>query len=264
MNDGTAISISGVSKTFTTPYAKVRALDRIHLEIPRGSFYGLVGFSGAGKSTLLRCINRLETPDEGSIVIDGKDVARLENMGLVKHRRRVGMIFQQFNLFDSRTVAGNIAFPLEVEGRPKKIIKARVAEMASLVGLTHKLGAYPGSLSGGQKQRVGIARALAAGPDILLSDEATSALDPHTTLSILELLRRLNQEMDLTIVLVTHELDVVRAVCGEMAIMDEGAVVEQGTVEKIFHEPISETGRRFVGITRDFQRGTLFRLGDGI
>ncbi|MGA2142320.1 MAG: ATP-binding cassette domain-containing protein [Brevinematales bacterium] len=258
------ISIRNLSKTYRTPAGEIQALKDVSLEIRQGEIFGIVGLSGAGKSTLLRCFNRLEEPDSGEIVIGGKNITGLDRKGLEQFRRRIGMIFQNFNLLDSRTVAGNIAYPLEIAGVPKKEIKSRVLRLAELVGLTSKLGAYPGQLSGGQKQRVGIARAVANDPVVLLSDEATSALDPQTTYSILELLKSLNKKLFLTIVLVTHEMDIVRSFCSRMSVMEGGRIVELGEVGSIFKNPQSLTSKRFVGIIRGLQDGSLFYDGGGL
>jgi D-methionine transport system ATP-binding protein len=258
------IEVRDLSKTFFSPQGPVRALVEVSLSVNAGEIFGIVGFSGAGKSTLLRCLNRLETPDAGTVIMDTRDVGSLDEKALARFRRRVGMIFQQFNLFDSRTVAGNVAFPLECAGVPARRIQTRVAELLDLVGLSDKAKSYPGQLSGGQKQRVGIARALANEPVVLLCDEATSALDPQTTMSTLDLLGRLNKTLGLTLVLVTHELDLVGAFCDRMAVMDAGRIVETGTVRKIFNDPQSTTARSFVGITRSLQDGQLYRDGAGV
>jgi D-methionine transport system ATP-binding protein len=258
------ISVAGLNKTYVTPYATVRALNDVSLEIGRGDIFGVIGFSGAGKSTLIRCFNRLEEPDEGTIVIAGREVTAMNKGELRLARRKIGMIFQQFNLLDSRTVFQNVAFPLEVAGLARGRISQRVGEIVELVGLTDKLKAYPSELSGGQKQRVGIARALANDPDVLLSDEATSALDPQTTYSILELLQDLNRKLNLTIVLITHELDVLRHICNNMAVLEGGEIVERGTVDKLFLNPESDTARRFIGITENYHNRRLYREGEGI
>lgn len=258
------ITVTGLSKTYVTPYARIRALNNVSLRIGRGDIFGVIGFSGAGKSTLIRCFNRLEEPDEGTVVIAGKEVTAMKKNELRLARRKIGMIFQQFNLLDSRTVFQNVAFPLEVAGLARGRICQRVSEIVELVGLTEKLEAYPSELSGGQKQRVGIARALANDPDVLLSDEATSALDPQTTYSILELLRDLNKKLNLTIVLITHELDVLRHICNNMAVLERGEIVERGTVEKLFFSPESDTARRFIGITESYHARRMYRGGDGI
>lgn len=258
------ITVNGLSKAYVTPYARVEALKNVNLRIARGDIFGVIGFSGAGKSTLIRCFNRLEEPDEGTIVIAGKEVTAMNKHELRQARRKIGMIFQQFNLLDSRTVFQNVAFPLEVAGFPRTSIRDRVSEIVELVGLTDKMKAFPSQLSGGQKQRVGIARALANDPDVLLSDEATSALDPQTTYSILELLGDLNKKLNLTIVLITHELDVLKYICNNMAVLEKGEIVEKGTVEKLFLNPESNTARRFIGITESFHAKRVYREGEGI
>lgn len=258
------IEVRELRKTFRTASAEVRALDGVSLDIHRGDVYGIVGSSGSGKSTLLRCINLLERPDSGTVSIAGRLATSLDRRALGAVRRRVGMIFQHFNLLDSRTVRGNIAFPLELEGLRGARLEARVEELAGLVGIADKLEAHPGQLSGGQKQRVAIARALANDPVILLSDEATSALDPETTCSILELLRALNARTGLTIALVTHELDVVRAICNRIAVLEGGRLVEQGEARRVFAQPQSGAARRLVEISRGFREGSLFTPGAGI
>jgi D-methionine transport system ATP-binding protein len=258
------IEVKNLSKTFITSNSKIQALDNINLKIEKGDIFGIIGFSGAGKSTLIRCLNRLEEPDSGSILIEGKDITRMDKKELKSARRKIGMIFQQFNLLDSRTVFENVAFPLEIAGYKKQNIKVRVEEILQMVGLSDKAGSYPSQLSGGQKQRVGIARALANEPDVLLSDEATSALDPMTTFSILELLKEINQKLNITIVLITHELDVLNHICKNMAVIENGRIVESGPVEKFFTNPESDTSKSFVSILNSFQRGRLYFEGGGI
>ncbi len=258
------IQIRNLQKTFRSPAGEIRALDGVTLDIARGDIFGIIGFSGAGKSTLVRCMNRLEEPDGGTVSIGDRTITALGREDLRKARQKIGMIFQQFNLFDARTVEQNVAFPLEVAGVPREEIRKRVAEILDLVGLTEKARAYPAQLSGGQKQRVGIARALANEPDVLLSDEATSALDPQTTFSILELLRDINEKLHLTIVLITHELDVLRHICNHMAVLENGRIVEQGTVEQFFHNPQSDTAQRFIKILDSFQSRRVQGEGDGI
>ncbi|HWR62665.1 MAG TPA: ATP-binding cassette domain-containing protein [Clostridia bacterium] len=258
------ISIRGLSKTYYTPEAKIEAIKNISLDIERGDIFGIIGFSGAGKSTLIRCLNRLEEPDSGTVSIGGRKITSLNKKELLKARNKIGMIFQHFNLFDSKTVFQNVAFPLEVAGYPKELIAGRVREIIELVGLSDKINAYPSQLSGGQKQRVGIARALANEPDVLLSDEATSALDPQTTFSILELLESLNKKLGVTILLITHELDVLRYICSNMAVIEGGEIVETGPVEKFFTNPESNTAKRFVNILNRFNIKRLYQGGDGI
>jgi D-methionine transport system ATP-binding protein len=226
------IDLIDVRKTFAG--AAGAALDGVSLSVARGEVFGVIGQSGAGKSTLLRLINALELPSSGHVSVEGIDVAQLSAADLRALRRRIGMIFQNFGLLSSRTVADNVAFPLKLAGVPRGERHAKVVELLARVGLVDHAAKYPAQLSGGQKQRVGIARALATNPDILLCDEATSALDPETTRSVLALLRALNQELGLTIVLITHEMDVVRAVCDRIAVLERGRVVETGRVAEIF------------------------------
>ena len=215
------IYIKNLTKIFHSTSGDVKALDAVDLHIRQGEIFGVIGLSGAGKSTLLRCINMLETPTSGTIEIDGVDMTRLSAFKLKEHRKNIGMIFQLFNLLSSRTVQGNVAFPLEIAGVNKNTIKEKVNNLLDLVGLTDKIDSYPSQLSGGQKQRVGIARALANDPKVLLCDEATSALDPQTTLSILDLLKNINKELGLTIVLITHEMNVIKHICHSVAVIEE-------------------------------------------
>lgn len=222
------IILNQLSKSFTTKNGTVEALKSVSLKIDKGDIFGIIGQSGAGKSTLLRTINHLEAPDSGYVAIDGILVGMLDEKALTTLRQKIGMIFQGFNLFKSRTVKGNIAFPLELAGWEKEAIEARVDELLSIVDMSDKKDAYPAQLSGGQKQRVAIARAIAAKPDLLLCDEATSALDPETTISILQLLKSINQQLGITIVLITHELEVVRQICKHGAIMKNGVIVKHG------------------------------------
>jgi len=238
------ISFQSVGKTFAR--AAAPALRDVSLHIAQGEVFGVIGQSGAGKSTLIRLINGLERPSSGQVVTDGEDVGALDPASLRALRRRVGMIFQHFNLLSSKTVAANVAFPLKVAGVPAREIDARVAELLARVGLTDHARKYPAQLSGGQKQRVGIARALASGPKILLCDEATSALDPQTTEQILDLLGELNRELGLTIVLITHEMEVIRRVCHRVAVLDAGEVVESGDVAEVFLHPRHPVTRRLV------------------
>ncbi|MDA2803129.1 methionine ABC transporter ATP-binding protein [Nocardiopsis suaedae] len=224
-------------KVYPVNKRRVVALDGVDLSVEQGEVYGVVGQSGAGKSTLLRCVNLLERPTSGRVAVDGRDLTALGSADLRRARRRIGMVHQHFALLSSRTVAGNIAFPLENAGVPRRRRTARVAELLDLVGLGDKAKAHPAQLSGGQKQRVGIARALASDPAVLLSDEATSALDPDTTESILELLRDLNRELGLTILLITHEMDVIKRICDSAAIMESGAFLESGKVLDLIATP---------------------------
>jgi len=235
------IVVEGVSKTYAD--GQPAALDNVSLQIADGSIFGIVGRSGAGKSTLLRCLNLLERPTSGRILMDGQDLTRLTDKALRQQRQRIGMIFQGFNLLHSRNVADNVAVPLEIAGLPRAERAVRVEELLALVGLSDKAAAFPSQLSGGQKQRVGIARALAVRPAYLLSDEATSALDPETTASILALLRDINRQLGVTIVLITHELEVVKAICDSAVSLAAGRVVESGTLLQLQADPSSRLGR---------------------
>jgi len=241
------IEFHDVHKTYRVAGREIPALQPTRLNIQAGQIFGLIGHSGAGKSPLLRLINRLEEPSGGRILVEGEDVTALDAEGLRRFRQRVGMIFQHFNLLSSKTVADNIAMPLRLAGGFSRAeVDARVSELLARVGLSDHARKYPAQLSGGQKQRVGIARALACRPSILLCDEATSALDPQTTASVLQLLAEINRELKLTIVLITHEMDVIRRVCDQVAVMDGGAIVEQGDVADVFLHPQHPTTRRFV------------------
>ena len=240
------IQIKNLTKVYGSYPNQVVALDQVNLEIAKGEIFGIIGLSGAGKSTLIRCINMLERPDQGEITIGGKEITALNRRKLRQERRKIGMIFQHFNLLSSRTVADNIAFPLEVAGVPKTEIARRTRDLLGLVGLTDKTDMYPSQLSGGQKQRVGIARALANNPEVLLCDEATSALDPQTTKTILALLQDINKRLGLTIVLITHEMDVVKEICDSVAVISDGKIVETGSVVEIFAHPQTETARQFI------------------
>ncbi|MCX6503313.1 MAG: methionine ABC transporter ATP-binding protein [Microbacterium sp.] len=243
----TAVRFEQVSKTFTTARGRrFDALTDVTLDVDAGDIYGIVGYSGAGKSTLLRTVNALERPTSGRVLVGDRVVSELSGAALGRARQRIGMIFQQFNLLRSRTVYKNIAYPLKLAGVPESRILDRVEELLDFVGLTDKALAYPSQLSGGQKQRVGIARALANRPDVLISDEATSALDPQTTGEVLDLLRRVHDEYGVTVLVVTHEMDVVREICNKVAVMQDGRVVEQGTVYDVFAHPQHPTSRRFV------------------
>ncbi|SFE68561.1 D-methionine transport system ATP-binding protein [Flavimobilis marinus] len=226
---------------------EVRAVDGVTLDVAAGEVFGVIGYSGAGKSTLVRLINALEPLTSGQVVVDGQDVGALGEGELREVRSHIGMIFQQFNLLSSRTVAGNVAYPLEVAGWSRARRAARVAELLEFVGLSDKAKQYPSKLSGGQKQRVGIARALATNPKVLLADESTSALDPDTTRDVLNLLRRVNAELGVTIVVITHEMDVVKYICDRVAVMEHGKVVEHGDVYSLFARPQHPATRRFVG-----------------
>ncbi|MBQ2833585.1 MAG: ATP-binding cassette domain-containing protein [Clostridia bacterium] len=240
------IELKNLGKTFRGKTQTVEALRNINLEINKGDIYGIIGMSGAGKSTLVRCINFLEKPTSGSVVIDGQDLATLTPKQLRHVRQEVSMIFQHFNLLQQRDVRGNIAFAMEIAGMKKADIDKRVDEMLEIVGLTDRQHNYPSQLSGGQQQRVAIARALSTNPKIILCDEATSALDPQTTTSILNLLREINKKMGITIVIITHEMSVVESVCTHVAIIDNGDLVENGTVEDVFSQPKSSAAKKLI------------------
>lgn len=237
------VRFEGVGKRYTSSAGDVQALADIDLRIPVGSIFGIIGRSGAGKSSLLRTINRLEQPTQGRVRVDGRDIAELDDAGLLSLRRRIGMIFQHFNLLSAKTVFDNVALPLRVAGVPEAQVRARVGELLALVGLEGKHDTYPARLSGGQKQRVGIARALVHRPEILLCDEATSALDPETTQSILALLRDINRQLGLTVILITHEMDVIREICDEVVVLEKGRVVEAGPVWRVFGAPQHDATR---------------------
>lgn len=240
------IQIKDLSKEFISQNNKVTALSDINLNISKGDIYGIIGMSGAGKSTLVRCINFLERPTTGTVIIGDKDLSKLNDSQLRMVRRKVGMIFQQFNLLMQRNVEDNICFPLEITGISKNEGRKRAAELLELVGLSNKSKAYPSQLSGGQKQRVAIARALATNPEILLCDEATSALDPTTTRSILELLKDINKKLGITIIIITHEMAVVEEICDYVAIVDNGHLAEEGRVEEVFSNPKTEAAKKLV------------------
>ncbi len=240
------IEIKNLSKTFSTSDKTVSALKDVNITISDGDIYGIIGMSGAGKSTLVRCINMLERPTEGSVVIDGQDIGALSAAELRKVRRNITMIFQSFNLLMQRTCLKNICFPLELAGVSKAEAKKKALELLETVGLPDKANAYPAQLSGGQQQRIAIARALATNPKVLLCDEATSALDPKTTHSILELIRSINKKLGITVIIITHQMSVVEEVCNRVAILDNGEVVEKGDVSKIFSNPQSAAAKRLV------------------
>lgn len=240
------IEFENVSKVFQVKDNRVDALKNVNLKIEDGDIYGIIGFSGAGKSTLLRTINALEKPTAGRVLIDGEDIQLLPPAELRGKRKSIGMIFQQFNLLETKTVFENVALPLKLKKVPREQIKKRVTEILEFVELSDKSRAYPSKLSGGQKQRVGIARALATEPSILLSDEATSALDPKTTASILKLLKKINQELHITIVLITHEMNVIQSICNHVAVMENGKIVEKGDVIDIFSMPQKSITKNFV------------------
>lgn len=248
------IEVRGLSKTFVTKDANVEALQDINLSIQTGDIYGIIGMSGAGKSTLVRCLNFLERPTGGNVVVDGRDLASLSEKQLREARKDIGMIFQHFNLLMQRSVIDNVCFPLEIAGMKKREARQKAMEYLKIVGLEEKAKAYPAQLSGGQKQRVAIARVLASDPKILLCDEATSALDPQTTKSILQLLKEINQKYGITIVVITHEMAVVQEICSHVAIIDHGNLAEHGTVEEIFQSPKSKEAKRL--IYQGFERVT--------
>lgn len=240
------ISIKNVRKIYPSKQGELKAVDQVNLEIQEGEIFGVIGYSGAGKSTLIRMLNGLELPTDGSVTVAGRVISKIKGVELRKARQEISMIFQHFNLLWSRTVSENIAFPLEIAGVKGPQRKERVAELIKLVGLEGRENAYPSQLSGGQKQRVGIARALANNPKVLLCDEATSALDPQTTDSILELLVDINKRLGLTIVLITHEMHVIRKICHRVAVMESGRVVELGSVLDVFKNPQQPITKRFV------------------
>lgn len=240
----TLISLQGVCKNFDTKGGTIQALKDINLDIEDGDAYGIIGLSGAGKSTLVRCINLLEVPSEGKVLFDGKSLMGLKTKELNLQRRKIAMIFQQFNLLMQRDAIGNVCFPLEIAGVPKAEAREKAMELLKLVGLEDRAHSYPSQMSGGQKQRVGIARALASDPKVLLCDEATSALDPKTTRSILALLKNINKELGITLVVITHEMDVIKQVCNKVAIIENGEIVEKGEVQQIFTRPKTQAARK--------------------
>ena len=240
------IEFKNIYKTFKTKNAEVHALQNISLTVDKSDIFGVIGFSGAGKSTLVRMVNALEVPTSGSVLVNGKDVAQLKGADLRSFRKNIGMIFQHFNLLESKTVFQNIAIPLQLEHWSKDKIQQRVKELLSFVELEDKADALPGQLSGGQKQRVGIARALALNPEILLCDEATSALDPRTTDSILELLKKINKDLNVTILMITHQMNVIQQICNKVAVLEKGQLVETGSVIDVFGNPQKETTKGFI------------------
>jgi D-methionine transport system ATP-binding protein len=240
------IHFDHVTKVYESNEVSLKAVDNVEIKVEKGEIFGVIGFSGAGKSTLIRLVNLLERPTEGRVVLNGQNIADLSKPELRQVRRKIGMIFQHFNLLESKTVYHNVAFPLSLAGVPKKEIQKRVKDILEFVGLTDKAKQYPEQLSGGQKQRVGIARALATSPEILLCDEATSALDPETTKSILDLLRRVRDEYNITILMITHEMNVIREICDRVAVMEDGKVIEQGTIFDVFSNPSHPTTKNFV------------------
>ena len=240
------IKVEHANKTFSGKYGKVHALQDVSIHVEKGDIYGIIGFSGAGKSTLIRLVNGLETLDSGTVTVHGEELGSLKKPQLRKLRRKIGMVFQQFNLLESKTVYHNIALPLILEKVPKAEIDKKVKEVLRFVELEDKKDVYVSQLSGGQKQRVGIARALTTTPDILLCDEATSALDPQTTEAILKLLKKINREMGVTILLITHQMQVVQMICNKVAVMEKGQVVEAGSVLDVFGKPQASVTKRFV------------------
>ncbi|WP_300911193.1 methionine ABC transporter ATP-binding protein [Faecalibaculum rodentium] len=245
------IRLEHVTKTFQSRDGDVHAVKDVSLDIAEGQIFGIIGFSGAGKSTLVRCMNLLERPEEGKVIFDGKNLLDLDAAGLRHARQKMSMIFQHFNLMRSRTVYENIALPLRMEKRPKEEIDKKVMELLDLIDLVERRDSYPSQLSGGQKQRVAIARALATDPKVLLCDEATSALDPQTTQSILHLIRRINRERNITVVVITHEMLVVKEICDRVAVMEAGRVVETNDLVPIFINPIEEITRNFINTTNE-------------
>ena len=257
------IKLDHITQTYKTPEGReFKALDDVSIEIRPGEIFGIIGRSGAGKSTLVRCLNLLNRPSEGTVTVDGKNLTELSEDELRESRRSIGMIFQHFNLLSSRTVYDNVALPLELVGTPKNVIREKVEPLLKLVGLTEHAHKYPSQLSGGQKQRVGIARALTNDPKVLLSDEATSALDPETTVATLALLKRINKELGLTIVMITHEMQVVKQICERVVVMNYGKIVEQGKVVDIFMSPQHETTKALIGnvMARDMPASILDRF----
>jgi D-methionine transport system ATP-binding protein len=248
----TMLHIQNVTKVYQTKKKQVIGVDHVSLTIEKGEVFGIVGYSGAGKSSLLRCINLLERPTSGNILVDGTDLTKLKGENLRKARLKIGMIFQHFYLISQKTVGENIEFALKAAEMPSNRIQARVKELLTMVGLEEKIDVYPAQLSGGQKQRVGIARALANNPSILLCDEATSALDPKTTLSILHLLKKINRELNITIVLITHEMNVVKEICDRMCVMQDGKVIEEGSVYDIFANPQEPLTNEFISSVVSF------------
>ena len=251
--DDVVIEIKDLNKSFKSKEGEINALSSIGLTVKRGEIVGIIGFSGAGKSTIVRCINALERPDSGSIEVNGENVCALKGKKLLDLRRNVGMIFQNFNLLQQKTVLKNVLFPLEVAGVKKAEALERAMKLLEEVNLSDKCKAYPSQLSGGQKQRVAIARALALNPQVLLCDEATSALDPETTGQILELIRKFNEKYNLTVVVISHQLAVVKSVCNRVAVIDKGKICETGTVDEVFTNPSSDAAKRLLA----FEGGTL-------
>ncbi|EEX69212.1 methionine ABC transporter ATP-binding protein [Mitsuokella multacida] len=256
------IQLSHIEKTYDSPSGPVKALKGIDLTIERGEIFGIIGLSGAGKSTLIRCINMLERPTAGKVIVDGQDMTVMSEKELRKARKNIGMIFQHFNLLSSATVYDNIAFPLRLSHTPEAEIKKKVLPLLELVGLADKAHQYPSQLSGGQKQRVGIARALASEPKVLLCDEATSALDPQTTRSILELIQDINRKLSLTVVVITHEMQVIKDICDKVAVIENGVIAEQGTVLEVFTNPQKPITKDFISVLLSNELPAAFRGGE--
>ncbi len=242
------IKVENLTKTFTAKSGNVEAVKNVNFEVEKGDIFGIIGLSGAGKSTLVRCLNLLEKPTGGKVIVNGKDLTKLSETELRKERQNIGMIFQHFNLLMQRNVLGNVCFPMEIAGIKKNEAKKRAYELLKIVGLEDKATAYPAQLSGGQQQRVAIARVLANNPDILLCDEATSALDPQTTKSILELLNKINREEGITIVIITHSMSVVKEICNNVAVLENGVAVEIEKTEELFKNPKTDIAKRLVYI----------------
>jgi D-methionine transport system ATP-binding protein len=258
------ITFEKVEKVYESRGNKVAALNGIDLEIKEGEIFGVIGFSGAGKSSLIRCVNLLERPTSGRVIVDGCDMTSLSVKEVREIKKNIGMVFQHFNLLNSKTVFDNVAMPLILAKLPKAKIKERVLQLLDFVGLADKANNYPDQLSGGQKQRIGIARALATQPKILLCDEATSALDPQTTSSILQLLKKINKEYNITILIITHEMSVIREICDRVAVIEEGKIIEEGTVFDVFSSPKTVTARNFVStIMNDSIPDSVYRIIEG-
>ena len=251
------VELKHISKTFQTSDGEFQALKDVNLQIPDGEIYGIIGMSGAGKSTLVRCINMLERPTEGEVLINGRNLCAMSEQELRAQRREITMIFQQFNLLMQRTCLKNVCFPMEISGVKKADAQKRAMELLELVGLPDKANAYPAQLSGGQKQRVAIARALATDPNVLLCDEATSALDPNTTHAILQLISDINKRLGITAIIITHQMSVIEEICSHVAILDSGVVVEEGAVKDIFANPQTETAKRLVFPNGEVHAGQL-------
>lgn len=252
------ITLKNISKSFKSGKSTVLAVQDVSLEISRGDIYGIIGYSGAGKSTLVRCINLLERPTKGSVIVDGQELTALSNTDLLKARKKIGMIFQHFALMPSRTIAANVDFPLKGLSLSAAERKQRVAALLELVGIADKATAYPAELSGGQKQRAAIARALVTNPDVLICDEATSALDPQTTSAILKLLKELNKKLGITLVVIAHDMDVVKEICNKVAVMKDGKIIEKNGVYELFSEPKEKLTRDFINSTSNLSKVDSF------